>query len=171
MKYNEKYGRWFTKGGLVYRYSKSQDKLILCKQHDCKGYKRCYDSKQKSFYIHRAIYETFVGEIAEGYEIDHINTVRDDNSVDNLRLVTHAENNRNPLTRQHISESRKGKKLTNECKKKISEAKKGNRCALKSKFGIKYFEHFGYSRTANINQYSKEYMWYVSHNKVCRWEK
>ena len=40
MKYNEKYGRWFTKGGLVYRYSKPQDKMLLCKQCDShNGYK------------------------------------------------------------------------------------------------------------------------------------
>ena len=31
MKYNAKYDRWVTKGGLVYRYSKRQDKLVMCK--------------------------------------------------------------------------------------------------------------------------------------------
>ena len=33
MKFNEKYGRYLTKGGLVYRYSKSKGKLVLCKRN------------------------------------------------------------------------------------------------------------------------------------------
>ena len=98
MKYNSKYERWFTKGGLVYRYSKKQDKLILCKQGDDKdGYKTCHDYKQKPFRVHRAVYETFVCEIPVGYQIDHINTIKDDNRIENLRAVTQKENNNNPL--------------------------------------------------------------------------
>lgn len=31
MKYIEKYKRYVTKGGLVYRYDSKQDKLVLCK--------------------------------------------------------------------------------------------------------------------------------------------
>lgn len=110
MKYNAKYKRWFTKGGLVYRYSKAQDKLILCKQCDShNGYKQCGDSKGKNFRVHRAVYETFVGEIPDGYQIDHINTIRDDNRLENLRVATPKENNNNPLTKKHMSESMKGK--------------------------------------------------------------
>ena len=39
-----------------------------------------------------------------------------------------------------------------------------------SEFGKKYFARFGYSRSGNINQYERERMWYINHNKVCRWE-
>ena len=42
MRYNEKYDRWFTKGGLVYRYSKRQDKLVLCKTKQHYGYEKVY---------------------------------------------------------------------------------------------------------------------------------
>jgi len=154
MKYNEKYKRWFTKGGLVYRYDSKQDKLILCKQSDNNGYKQ-HHGPNGNFCIHRAIYETFVGEIPEGYEIDHINTIRDDNRVENLRAVTKKENHNNPLTRQHKSES-----------------KKGNRYALnkpQSEFGKKYFEHFGYSKIENPKQYDRESHWFKKHGK-CSWE-
>jgi hypothetical protein len=47
----------------------------------------------------RVVYEVFVEEIPDGMEIDHINTVRDDNRVENLRVVTHRDNLLNPLTR------------------------------------------------------------------------
>jgi len=156
MKYNEKYGRWFTKGGLVYRYDSKQDKLVLCKQsNNTCGYKQCGDSKRKLFQVHRAIYETFVGEIPDGFQIDHINTVRDDNRLENLRAVTHKENCNNPISIQHNSESLKGN--TNALNKPTSI------------FGKKYFEHFGYTRHKNIKQYKTELSWYKRHGK-CRWE-
>lgn len=49
--------------------------------------------------VARIVYEVFVEQIPDGMEIDHINTVRDDNRVDNLRAVTHRENLLNPITR------------------------------------------------------------------------
>lgn len=47
----------------------------------------------------RIVYETFVEEVPDGMEIDHINTLRYDNRVENLRAVTHRDNLLNPLTR------------------------------------------------------------------------
>ena len=154
MKYNSKYDRYITKGGLVYRYDNKNDKLVLCKLSS--GRKDRYVSIRVSkpertmIMVHRLVYETFVGEIPHGYEIDHINTIRDDNSLENLRCVTHTENNRNEITRQHHSEER--------IKKSTSD------------FGKKYFEHFGYSKAKNKKQYSTEFSWYNSHNNKCRWE-
>lgn len=43
-------------------------------------------------YLHRLLYETFVGLITAGKEIDHINRDRSDNSLENLRLVTRLQN-------------------------------------------------------------------------------
>lgn len=51
--------------------------------------------KGKRYRVHRIIYEMHNGTIPEGYQIDHINRVRDDNRIENLRLATLAENNRN----------------------------------------------------------------------------
>lgn len=150
IKYNWDYDRYVTEDGNVFRYDYKQDKLILCKPNKSKnGYCRIkYNGK--NFQTHRVIFETFVGEIPEGYEIDHINTIRDDNRLENLRCVTHAENNRNGITRQHRSDTR--------IKNSTSD------------FGKKYFEHFGYSRAKNIKQYSRELQWYYNHNKTCSWE-
>ena len=51
------------------------------------GYRRiCIDGRHAV--VARVVYEVFVESIPDGMEIDHINTVRDDNRVENLRVVT-----------------------------------------------------------------------------------
>lgn len=76
----------------------------------CDGYERiclCRDGKEKRFSVHRLVWEAFVGQIPDGYEIDHINTVRDDNRLSNLRVVTSKENNSNPITAERKREANK----------------------------------------------------------------
>lgn len=63
----------------------------------------------KKVLMHRFVYEAFNGEIPEGYEIDHKNTVRDDNRLENLRLVTSKGNKNNPITKERYKTSNKGK--------------------------------------------------------------
>ena len=50
----------------------------------------------KRYSEHRLAWMLFYGEhIPSGYDIDHINGVRDDNSIGNLRLASPEENNQN----------------------------------------------------------------------------
>ena len=50
-------------------------------------------------YVHRVVFETLVGEIPIGHEIDHIDNSRGNNRLDNLRIVTHYDNlTKNPLS-------------------------------------------------------------------------
>lgn len=42
--------------------------------------------------IHRLICETYYGEILKGYEVNHINAVKEDNRLDNLELITKSQN-------------------------------------------------------------------------------
>lgn len=46
----------------------------------------------KLFYIHRLVYENFIGEIAEGLTIDHIDENTNNNSVNNLQVITQRQN-------------------------------------------------------------------------------
>ena len=62
--------------------------------HHRDGYRHVkVDGKQ--ILVHRIIYEMHHGPIPEGMQIDHSNGVRDDNRIENLRVVTNAENNQN----------------------------------------------------------------------------
>lgn len=45
--------------------------------------------------VHRIIYEWHHGEIPKGMQIDHINGIKTDNRIENLRCVTSAVNSRN----------------------------------------------------------------------------
>lgn len=62
-----------------------------------------------TYAIHRLVYETFIGKIPKDKEIDHINTIRNDNRVENLRCVSHKENQNNPLTIINSKEAHNGK--------------------------------------------------------------
>lgn len=77
-------------------------------------------------YIHRIIAELFIPNPENKPCVDHIDTNKFNNRVDNLRWVTHKENSNNPLTRRHIGDGNKGKKYTVEARNKISIATRGS---------------------------------------------
>ena len=68
----------------------------------------CKDCQRKTVMIHRLVALHFIDGYFEGAEVDHINTIRDDNRVENLRFVTREENINNRLTKKHMSEATKG---------------------------------------------------------------
>lgn len=57
---------------------------------------------------HRIVWEMFNGVIPDGYEIDHINGVRDDNRIENLRLATRGQNSQNHKVHSHSKSGIKG---------------------------------------------------------------
>lgn len=84
-------------------------------------------------FVHRIVYELFKGEIPEGYVVDHIDTNTKNNHVDNLRACSQSENLKNPITLNRLSNSmkgntngsgNKGRKFTEETKRKMSLSRK-----------------------------------------------
>lgn len=56
------------------------------------------DGKRIHKKIHRLVAEAFIPNPDNKPEVDHIDTDKDNNNVNNLRWVTHSENHLNPLT-------------------------------------------------------------------------
>ena len=80
----------------------------------------CKDGERKHHQLHRLIAKTFIPNPDNKPHIDHINTIKSDNRIKNLRWVTRSENMLNELTRKHNSERQIGRKLTDEWKANIS---------------------------------------------------
>lgn len=80
------------------------------------GYMHVY-LNGNSDYVHRIVWKAFYGDIPDGYEIDHINTIRSDNRLENLRLVSSKQNKNNPLTIEHYKESNSRGKMKGFVKK------------------------------------------------------
>lgn len=95
MIYLEKYERYVDENGKVYRKSKDNE-IIECRQnYTGNGYLGVRLRNKKYIRVHRMIIEAYIGEIPPGYEVDHINRVKTDNRLCNLRIVSHSENNLN----------------------------------------------------------------------------
>jgi len=80
------------------------------------------NGKGKFCSIHRLVWEGFHVPIPIGYEIDHVNTIRDDNRLVNLRCVTSKENKRNSITAERMKEARR---------RRNTEWLKNVRCAVR----------------------------------------
>lgn len=110
-KYPEKIMKtWIDRGGYEY--------VVLCK-----------DSIAKKIKVHRLVAQAFIPNPDNKSQVDHINTIRYDNHVENLRWATKSENELNPITRKRRSTSKMGNNNPrNKVMKKVAqiEALTGN---------------------------------------------
>ena len=126
------------------RVRNSKTGRILKQWKDRQGYfnvKLYKDSNKKTYKVHRLVALAFIPNTENKPQVDHINTIRHDNRMENLRWATQSENNNNELTLKHISELNKGKirskesiekqketiKLKNKNKIKVDKEKKDHR--------------------------------------------
>lgn len=71
----------------------------------------------RSYQRHRIIWEMFNGKIRDGFVIDHINHIRHDDRIENLREITPAENNKNASIRKDNKCGVVGVSFHKRCKK------------------------------------------------------
>lgn len=92
----------------------------------------CKNGKTYPKLVHRLVAIAFIPNPQNKPVVDHIDTDPTNNKVENLRWATVKENANNPLSRVNNSKSKKGhpyygRPLTEEERKKISDAHKGKK--------------------------------------------
>lgn len=119
-----KYIRYYSDGRVRH------NEEMIVKQTSKDGYKmvRLFNEKtgRKGVLVktHRLVAIAFIPNPENKPYIDHINTIRDDNRIENLRWVTQRENVNNPITRKKNSESSNKRFLRDGEREKISKSVK-----------------------------------------------
>ena len=97
--------------GNIRKLTPGRDPKVLRKYINISGYYvvafRERD-KWRTTYVHKLVARAWMKNPKHKPQVDHINTDRLDNRVENLRWVTPKENSSNPLTRKHRIEALKG---------------------------------------------------------------
>lgn len=121
-----------TKDGHIISFHKNKNGIML-KENNRGVYlcvNLCNDEQHKVYNIHKLIALAFIPNPNNKPCVDHINGDKTDNSVKNLRWVTHKENDNNPNTswkkkgKYHYNY---GKRVSEKTKMLISKKKKGNK--------------------------------------------
>ena len=95
------------------------------------------DNQQKTETIHRILYKAFVGLLADGEVVRHLNDVKTDNRLENLASGSHFDNRRDAIRngRQPKGEAIHFSKLTEEQAKRVKYQGENSR-ALALKLGV-----------------------------------
>ena len=111
----------YKDGKLLNRYQRKRAlKGEVAGYVNIRGYRRI-KINSKSYPANRLVYIYHYGDAPAEFQVDHINGKRDDNRIENLRLVTPQENQFNTLAKGYSWDKTKGKfkariKLNNKLK-------------------------------------------------------
>lgn len=142
MKYNVKYDLFVDVEGNIY-WRDQYGNINLKKQHiNNNGYMYIErGQRKKKLRVHRLVAETFIPNPENKPEVDHINRIRNDNRVENLRWATRLENTQNRCPKKYGYTHKKHKKHI------FTEPH--------SEFGRLFFETFGIMRADDPKFYAR----------------
>jgi len=99
-----------------------RDKLLKLYENP-DGYYRiklCKNGKHKSIFVHKLVINAFCDKIVDMPEVDHINRIKKDNRIENLRWANRSINTRNVAKKEGLSSKYLGVHLTEYNKWKAS---------------------------------------------------
>ena len=90
-------------------FRNTKEPKVMTLSHNKKGYFTVMIGG-KRYLVHRLVAQAFIPNPDDKPCIDHINAIRTDNRVDNLRWVTVKENNNNPIAIKNQKIAQSGKR-------------------------------------------------------------
>lgn len=85
---------WITSDGKVWNNKRKKWLSVYTRSN---GYQTVSLGRKNNKYIHRLVAEAFIPNPENKPEVDHINRIRNDNNIENLRWVTKKENDQNRI--------------------------------------------------------------------------
>lgn len=125
---------------------------------DLRGYTRT-KLKGKMTFAHRIIWEMHNGEIPQGMEIDHINGVKNDNRIENLRCVDRMVNCKNAAMRKDNKTGQTGVSYNKAKGKYTVQLQKDNHRIYRT------FDSFDEAKALSVSFYESNHCFTERHGK------